>query len=121
MTMLLVNLPAGDLNTSRAFDSAIGLSVNEHSSDGDSLSVVIADNIVLPLHTHDTFAELVDGEVGDPSRGTMLVNALSTTSQEEVDDLAARVRRRQGMGQGSPTTTACTCAASPTRTGTRGK
>jgi hypothetical protein len=26
--------------------------------------VVIADNIVLPLHTHDTFADLVDGEVG---------------------------------------------------------
>ena len=120
MTMLLVNLPAGDLNASRAFHSAIGLSVNEHSSD-DTLSVVIADTIVLPLHTHDTFAELVDGEVGDPSRGTMLVNALSTTSQEEVDDLAARVHRRQGMGQGSPTTTACTWAASPTRTGTRGK
>jgi hypothetical protein len=119
--MLLVNLPAGDLNSSRALHSAIGLSVNEHSSDDDTLSVVIADTIVLPLHTHDTFAELVDGEVGDPSRGTMLVSALSTTSQEEVDDLAARVHRRQGMGQGSPTTTACTCAASPTRTGPRGK
>ncbi len=120
MTMLLVNRPAGDLNASRAIHSAIGLSVNEHSSD-DTLSVVIADTIVLPLHTHDTFAELVDGEVGGPSRGTMLVNALSTTSQEEVDDLAARVQRRQVMGQGSPTTTACTGAASPTRTGTRGK
>jgi predicted lactoylglutathione lyase len=83
--------------------------------------VVIDDNIVLALHTHDTFAELVDGEVRDPSRRTMLVNALSTTSREEVDDLAARVDRGPGVGQGSATTTACTGAATPTRTVTRGK
>ena len=117
MIMLFVNLPAGDLNTRRAFHSAIGLSVNEHSSDDE----VIADNIVLPLHTHDTFADLVDGEVGDHSGGRCSSTPYPPPAREEVDDLAARVQRRQGMGQGSPTTTACTGAASPTQTGTRGK
>ncbi len=88
--MLFVKLPTGDLPSSRAFYEALGFRIEEHSSDGGTASVVLDDNIVLELHTRERFADLVPGDVGNPSRGTTAVHCLTVDSRKEVDDLVAR-------------------------------
>ena len=53
-------------------------------------AVVLDDNIVVPLHTRDRFADLVAGEVGDPSRTTAAVNCVTAEGRAEVDDPVTR-------------------------------
>jgi predicted lactoylglutathione lyase len=88
--MLFVKLAARDLPSSRTFYQALGFRIEEHSSDEGTASVVLDDNIVLELHSHDRFAALVPGDVGDPSRGATAVHCLTVDSRTEVDDLVAR-------------------------------
>jgi predicted lactoylglutathione lyase len=88
--MIVSNLPVQDLPASRTFYTALGFSINEFSSDDGTVSMVVDDTIVVALHTHDRFADLVAGEVGDPAQATSVVSTLSLNSHAEVDDLAAK-------------------------------
>ena len=90
MRNLIVNIPTYEMPSSRTFYEALGFRIEEHSSDGGTASVVLDDNIVLELHTRERFADLVPGDVGNPSRGTTAVHCLTVDSRKEVDDLVAR-------------------------------
>jgi predicted lactoylglutathione lyase len=85
--MLFLNLPVRDLAASRAFYTSLGFSINEYSSDDGTLSVVVDDTIVVALHARERFAELIDGEVGDPAQATSVVATLTLDSRADVDDL----------------------------------
>jgi predicted lactoylglutathione lyase len=85
--MLFLNLPVRDLAASRAFYTSLGFSINEYSSDDGTLSVVVDDTIVVALHARKRFAELIDGEVGDPAQATSVVATLTLDSRADVDDL----------------------------------
>lgn len=52
--------------------------------------MIVDDKIVVTLVTRDAFADLVTGEVGDPSRGTTAVNGLRVSTHDEVDDPVAK-------------------------------
>ncbi|MCV2490155.1 VOC family protein [Geodermatophilus sp. YIM 151500] len=88
--MIFVNLPVTDLERAKAFYAGLGFGFNEQFSDEKTASVVIDENIVVMLLTRERFADFVRGEVGDPSRATSVLNALSCSSREEVDDLLSR-------------------------------
>jgi len=88
--MLFVTLPVRDLPTSRAFYEALGFRVNEHSSDDTTAALVVDDTIVVKLMTRDAFAELTAGDVGDPAAATTVVNCLTVTARDVVDELVAR-------------------------------
>ena len=90
MSMLFIKLPVRDLPTARAFYDALGFRIEEHSSDEETASVVVDDDIALVLHTRDRFAGLVSGDVGDPSNATTAVHCLTAGSRDEVDDLVAK-------------------------------
>jgi predicted lactoylglutathione lyase len=87
---IFVNLPVTDLARARAFYAGLGFGFNEQFSDERTASVVIEENIVVMLLTRDRFADFVPGEVGDPAQATSVLNALSASSREEVDELYAR-------------------------------
>ena len=88
--MIFLNLPVRDLSAARAFYEALGFGVNEHSSDGQQVAVVVDDDIVVTLVTRDRFAERVGGEVGDPARATTVITSLTATDRDEVDAMIAR-------------------------------
>ena len=90
MRYIFVNLPVTDLARAKAFYAGLGFGFNEQFSDERTASVVIEENIVVMLLTRDRFADFVPGEVGDPAQATSVLNALSASSREEVDDLLAR-------------------------------
>jgi uncharacterized protein len=84
--MLFVTLPVRDLAASRAFYEALGLRINEHSSDARTAAVVVDDNIVLTLLVRESFPV----PVGDPSAGPTAVHRLTVADRPEVDDLVAK-------------------------------
>ena len=92
MRWIFVNLPVADLAAAKAFYSGLGFGFNEQFSDERTASVVVADNIVVMLLTRDRFVDFVPDadRIGDPSRSTTVLNALSADSREEADDLLAR-------------------------------
>ena len=87
--MLFLSLPVQDLPTARAFYEGLGFRINEYSSDDRTASVVVDENIVVTLQTHDRFAEIGGAEAGDPSRPTA-VPCLTVEGRAEVDELVAR-------------------------------
>jgi uncharacterized protein len=86
--MIFLSLPVTDMSRARAFYEALGFSINEHSSDDRTTSVIVEDNIVVTLQTHDRFAELAGREMGDPARPTTLP-CLTVEDRSEVDELVA--------------------------------
>ena len=87
--MLFVNLPVRDLAAARAFYTALGFHPHEPFSDEQTAALSVTDDIAVLLHTRDRFAELVPGEVGDPSRATTVVHRLTADGRDEVDELVA--------------------------------
>ena len=92
MRWIFVNLPVTDLAAAKAFYGGLGFGFIEQFSDERTASVVVADNIVVMLLTRDRFADFVPeaDRIGDPSRSTTVLNALSADSREEADGLLAR-------------------------------
>ncbi len=90
MSMLFIKLPVRDLSAARAFYQALGFRIEEHSSDEETASVVLDDDVALVLHTRDRFGGLVPGQAGEPSRGPTAVHCLTVDSRAAVDDLVAK-------------------------------
>ena len=88
--MIFVNLPVADLDAAKAFYTGLGFGLNPQFSDEQTACVVISDEIVVMALQRDRFADFVAGSVGDPAAGTTVINCLSASSREEVDDLVAR-------------------------------
>jgi len=88
--MIFVNLPVADVTTSRAFYTGLGFTVNEQFSDDQVACIVISDTIVVMLLEHARFKDFITNEIADARTHTQVLNALSTSSREEVDDLVAR-------------------------------
>ena len=90
MRMIFVNLPVTDLDRAKAFYAGLGFVNNAQFTDETAAAMVVEENIVVMLLTPAKFAEFVAGEVGDPSKATSVINAISAGSRAEVDDLLAR-------------------------------
>ena len=85
MQHVFVNLPVTDLPRSRAFYAALGFSFDERFSDDTAACVVVSEHIFLQLLTREKFATFSPRPLGDPSRETAVLVALSRESREAVD------------------------------------
>ncbi|WP_029434112.1 VOC family protein [Blastococcus sp. URHD0036] len=90
MRMVFLNLPVADLAASRAFYAGLGFAFNDQFSDERTTSVVVDENIVVMLLTHDRFADFVTGPIGDPAAATTQLTCISAGSREEADELLTR-------------------------------
>jgi predicted lactoylglutathione lyase len=88
--MIFVNLPVADLDATKAFYTGLGFSLNPQFSDEQTACVVISDTIVVMALKRERFADFVAGPVGDPAAGPTVLNCLSASSREEVDELVSR-------------------------------
>ena len=85
MQHVFVNLPVTDLSRARAFYAALGFSFDERFADDTAACVVVSENIHLMILTREKFAGFSPRPVGDPSRDTSVLVAMSRDSREAVD------------------------------------
>ena len=88
--MIFVNLPVRDLTATKAFYTGLGFSLNPEFSDEHTACVVISDTIVVMALERSRFEDFVAGPVGDPATATTVINCLSASSREEVDETVQR-------------------------------
>ena len=93
--MIFVNLPVSDLAATKAFYTGLGFSLNPEFSDEHTACVVISDTIVVMALERSRFEDFVAGPVGDPAAATTVINCLSASSREEVDEMV-----RQALAHG---------------------
>ncbi|HEV7718866.1 MAG TPA: VOC family protein [Arsenicitalea sp.] len=90
MRMIFVNLPVKNVEASKAFFAALGFSHNKQFSDENSASIVIDENIVVMLLNEARFKDFTTLPIADATKATQVLNALSCSSRQEVDDLQGK-------------------------------
>ncbi|MCZ2821683.1 VOC family protein [Modestobacter sp. VKM Ac-2977] len=90
MRTIFVNLPVTDLERATAFYAALGFRNDARFTDDTGAAMVIEENILVMLLTREKFAGFVSGEVGDPTRATSVLHAISAADRAECDDLLSR-------------------------------
>jgi predicted lactoylglutathione lyase len=88
--MIFVNLPVKNVEASKAFFAALGFSHNKQFSDENSASIVIDENIVVMLLNEVRFKDFTTLPIADATKATQVLNALSCSSRQEVDQLQAK-------------------------------
>ena len=87
MRMIFVNLPVKDLEASKGFFGELGFEFNLEYSDDHAACMVVDDNIFVMLLTEERFKDFINGEIADATRTTEVLNALSTDTRQEVDQM----------------------------------
>jgi uncharacterized protein len=101
MTMIFVNLPVKDLDTSKRFFEELGFSFDEQFADETATCLVIDDNIFAMLLTQPKFKEFINGEIADPSTTEALIT-ITVDSREEVDRLTDKALASGGTDWQQP-------------------
>ena len=87
---IILNLPVKDLDKSRCFFSALGITFNARfSSEHSAFMHIVGDTIQAMLTTEPFFASLIDKPVAQAKEANEFVICLSCESREEVDLLIA--------------------------------
>nr|WP_284295068.1 VOC family protein [Luteimicrobium album] len=88
--MIFVNLPVADLGAASRFYTGLGFRLDERFTDEHAACVVVSDTICVMLLVPPFFAQFAPTPVSDPQRTTQVVNCLSASTRDEVDDLVRR-------------------------------
>jgi uncharacterized protein len=90
MTAMFVNLPAADLERSKAFYTAIGFTLNAAMSDHNGACFVVEpDHSFLMVLTREYFQTFTDLPIGDPARNPSVSTAIFLDSRDDVDKVVA--------------------------------
>lgn len=87
---IFVNLPVKDLNRSRTFFQALGLSFNPQFTNDKGACLEIAPNIHAMLLVEPFFQGFTKLPIADAKKSTEVLIALSCDSRAEVDELVAK-------------------------------
>jgi predicted lactoylglutathione lyase len=86
MTAMFVNLPATDLDRSKAFYSAIGFTINPAMSDHNAACFVVEeDHSYVMILTREYFQTFTDLPIGDPALNPSVSTAIFLDNREAVD------------------------------------
>ncbi|WAC18024.1 VOC family protein [Luteolibacter sp. SL250] len=100
--LIFINLPVKDLQRSMDFFKALGFDLNPQFTDETAACVVISDVIHVMLLTHDKFNGFAPNPISDARSVTEVLNALSCSSREEVDDLVRKAVSAGGNTYNEP-------------------
>lgn len=85
-TMIFVNLPAKDLDATKAFWSKLGYSFNAQFTDETTASMPITDSIVAMFLSEARFKEFTHKNIADTATSTSVLLCLSAESRAKVDE-----------------------------------
>lgn len=87
ISSIFVNLPVKDVQTTRAFWSALGFSFNENYSDEKALCLVLKENVIYSmLITEEYFSTFTNRPVADRTQTQVLI-AIEVDSRDKVDEI----------------------------------
>lgn len=95
-TQIFINLPVTDLKKSMAFYTAIGFVNNPQFTDETAACMALSEEIFVMLLTHDKFKGFVTKEIGDTLKTVSVINSLSTSSTEEVNNITEKALKAGG-------------------------
>ncbi|CAG7615800.1 VOC family protein [Leucobacter soli] len=101
-TMIFVNLPASDLDRSRAFYTALGCTINPLFTDENAICVVWSDDIFFMVLRREYFATFTDKQIVDPATSAQTSLGFSRTSRADVDAVVAAGAAAGGTELGDP-------------------
>jgi len=87
---IYVNLFVNNLQEARDFFLTLGFSFNEQFSNDDVAAMIISENIIAMLHTHDSIKRFTRKKLVNSHSETETLLALQLDSKEEVDQLLER-------------------------------
>ena len=87
---IFVNLPVADLETAKAFYTALGYTVNPLFSDENAACIVMSENIYVMLLTTPFFQTFTDKDIINARTHVQTLNALDVGSREAVDEWAEK-------------------------------
>ncbi len=100
--LIFINLPVKDLQRSMAFFKALGFDHNPQFSDETGACIVISDIIHVMILTEEKFATFSPNPISDARSATEVLNALSCSSREEVDELVRKAVAAGGNTYAEP-------------------
>ena len=96
--MIFVNLPVRDLETSKAFYTGLGYTINPQFTNEQAACVVISDTIYVMLLTHGFFQTFLpeDRAIADGRKVTQVLNCLSFDTRNALDVMMDKARHGGG-------------------------
>ncbi len=87
---MYINLPAKELDKSKAFYEAVGFTFSDKHSNDNSRGFMIGDGHFLMLHNHALFHDYSKNPIGDMQKETHAIVTLDVSSVGEVDALVQK-------------------------------
>ena len=100
---IFVNLPVQDLKRSMDFFGKLGFSFNRQFTDETAACMVVSDDIYVMLLTREKFKEFTPNPIGDATKSTEVLVALSLDGRKQVDDMIAKALAGGGRTFKPPT------------------
>ncbi|HEX7934024.1 MAG TPA: VOC family protein [Paraburkholderia sp.] len=99
---IFVNLAVDNLERSKAFFSALGLSFDPRFTNEQAASLILGDNLYAMLLVKDFFKSFTHKSLCDPKESTEVLVCLSCESRAEVDALVAKALAAGGTAPRAP-------------------
>jgi uncharacterized protein len=99
---IFVNLPVADLNQSIEFFTRLGFSFNPQFTDKTATCMIVSDDILIMMLTHDKFNASTPKDICDATRSTEVLLCLSCATREEVDEMVRKAVAAGGTTYNEP-------------------
>ena len=87
---VFINLPVADLDKSVDFFTQLGFTFDPKFTDETATCMNLSDEAFVMLLVTDRFKDFTKKDVGDATRSTEVILALSAESRDEVDELVGK-------------------------------
>jgi predicted lactoylglutathione lyase len=99
---IFVNLPVGNLAKSVEFFGKLGFQFNPQFTDETAACMVVSENILVMLLTHDKFKTFTPKEICDTKKSTEVLLCLSSESRKAVDETVRKAVAAGGSTYSEP-------------------
>jgi hypothetical protein len=94
---VFINLPVADLDKSVDFFTQLGFTFDPKFTDEKATCMNLSDEAFVMLLVTDRFKDFTKKDIGDATRSTEVILALSAESRDEVDELVGKALAAGGQ------------------------